>query len=303
MGRDRGLESRLKLTASIFATGLLIASCTTNSPQSKIQRQTTAVIGDVDNRETFPNYSKAHGIQLRELEAKYSATGVLFCGNKESTFNLVKRNNLIVFPAHRVLDTDLYGKYIGQISDQRLRECYVRVFKGESLGKKHYSLNLTKTVKVGPLLRLKTHGNDWAIAELKESISGVSHYDVAPPDSQNEFAGLTDQKVTIIAARNENFQNYPYETRTICDGKIGFVRSVADPLTKTKKYHAATDCSGGNGGSGGPILALSADGTPLFLGMITGSFDSEADHKPFGYENYTGGPLLTGEFLEALNSF
>jgi hypothetical protein len=68
--------------------------------------QPVGIFGDPDRR-TEEQFAHENGIPLAEVQAHYAATGILTCGQRELTANLVLVNDLIVTSAHGFLSVKL----------------------------------------------------------------------------------------------------------------------------------------------------------------------------------------------------
>jgi hypothetical protein len=112
----------------------------------------------------------------------------------------------------------------------------------------------------------------------------------------------TTAKSTITEfAQNENFRlAHP---PTICDGLLGYVWRMNKPVGNIGNFAFGINCSSGLGGSGGAVVIRAHGEEPKYIGLVSVSGSSSYDRRPFDNDNYTGGPLLEGEFYDALSNF
>lgn len=269
-------------------------------------RDPAAIIGSKDNRQLLADYAKAKKLKPADVAKRYSATGILLCDYSNYSASLVGKSNVLVFAAHSITKFDYEDNCTGLKSNDVIGDCTFQVMDIDGKpNPKMYKLDV-KTVKSGPLCRQLANGDDWAVAKLKESVPNVVPYGIFKVDGiasrSDDYKGLQAHNVTVIAARSDNFGKKT-DNSTICEGQIGFLEKKSDRSTKANKYSVALNCSSGHGGSGGPILDDPASASvPAFLGLISASSDSSADHKKFGPDNSTVGPILVGEFLDAVQS-
>jgi hypothetical protein len=194
------------------------------------------------------------------------ATGLVRCGNRVGTAQLVLRRDVIVTAAHV-----LFG------SSGEHGDCVFlpRMGSGQPIAID------TATIKAGsrtPLSEAATR--DWAVARLAAPVATATPYVLGAQTSQ---LGT----VTLCAAGNGAPTQFGAETCA--------VRGVIKTADGVREL--AIDCSGSPGGSGGAIIGQNGEVTGIYVGDRSSS-PSEA--QPFSKTHYNFAITIEGAFRRAL---
>jgi len=192
------------------------------------------------------------------------ATGLVRCGNRVGTAQLVLRRDIIVTAAHVLVGAG--------------GECVFvpRMGSGESIAIQ------TATIRAGsrsPLSQAAT--SDWAVARLAAPVPSATPYALA---AQAPQVGA----VTMCAAGNGGPTQFGAENCT--------VRSV----TKTAGdgvRELAIDCSGSPGGSGGAIINQSGAIAGIYVGDRS---TNPGEAQPYSKTHYNFAITIEGAFRRAV---
>lgn len=277
-----------------------------------------AIVGKKDNRFTYDDYKLAQNnifktnLTTGQVHSLTSGTGAFFCGGSSGGANLVMRNNLLLLTAHEVLKySELEKKHCtGRLSVAELAKCQFRTIDGNGrLGDHSYFID-PSTLRLGDYCNSPdSMGHDWAIVELQEDVVGAQYYNVLNAEtigtSDDDYDALKGFKVVVTSARNSNFKrdgvlmNVP----TLCDGVMGFFLNQENSLGQFQ-YRQTTNCSSGNGNSGGGLIVPMGAQRPSIIGVMSASNDDNSiyDHDSYSLYNFSGGPLIEGDLAKVLKS-
>ena len=150
-------------------------------------------------------------------------------------------------------------------------------------------------------------GEDWAVVDLVQNVAEIkAPYEVAdvrkfPHDGV--YPELLDAKNNVVHAGGLDLRdaNLPHETPTICHDLI----LDLDRSPSGIAIYLFEGCSASGGNSGGAILHNDwGAGNPHFVGLLSWEPDAkrDEDHKPYRHGLSPVGPLVEGDFYEAIVS-
>lgn len=260
-----------------------------------------AIIGPKENRMTYQSYMnrKMNG-HVDEFYRTYSGAGVFWCNDSFESASVVRKNTILVLAAHSVFARDSAGKCAPV---PNLDKCYFQVINPDGKpGKRTFVKPETLRASRDMDCEFTRFSTDWAVMRLQDAAEGVvpfPPFDVRGSGSMHDgFQRLTGTKIISMAGRNENFKGHDSSTPSICEDTIGYVWPMQAPSGQWT-FGMGIGCSSGKGVSGGAIL-YSENQMPAFLGLTTFGASADKDYRPFDNNNFTGGPLLQGEFYETL---
>lgn len=227
---------------------------------------TTKIVEYADSpthRLTVAEYAEIHTKPLNQITDAVAATGRLNCGKGVLSANLVMKGDVILTVNHPFVDPNTCQKRANP------KDC---TFTAE--GKK--SVKIKELIASGNKCPTRGEANaDWAILRLEENVTGVVPYKL--PD-KNARDGVVAQPVIAVGSLSLDFRKTDPKT-----GKSTFPKHVQDCNIKRIFYRydpvaVASDCDGGQGKSGGALLAQNlAD--HIIVGISTSSPFSEAEEK------------------------
>jgi hypothetical protein len=261
-----------------------------------------AIIGSEDNRRSYVEFAKEHfDGDLNTLAKMFSAAGRVYCGREFASGSIVHDPDVMVTAAHVV-----YNEQEPTICRPKanLSQCYFEIInKDGSAGRRIAIRPETLRTPSKYSCGVSEWANDWAVVRLKDSVREVRPFVPINVDTvgnrSDNYRALVGSRVYNLSARSENFKNHPLSTATICEDSLGYVWPMTQKSAEIK-YALGIGCPNGHGGSGGAILIERIGQVPLFLGHERASKKREFDYRPFDVHNFTGGPLLQGEFYKVL---
>jgi len=218
---------------------------------------TVAVLMDRDRRGSPYTNSHTH----------VGATGLVRCGGRVGTAQLVLRNDLIITAAHV-----LFG------SSGAHGDCVFvpRMGSGEAIAIDPASIRAGSQT---PLSHTAT--SDWAVARLVAPVTAATPYVLA---AQTSSLGA----VTMCAAGNGAPTAFGAENCTI----RSVTKTAADGVREL-----AIDCSGSPGGSGGAIISENGAVTGIYIGDRS---TNPSAVQPYSKTHYNFGITIEGAFRRAL---
>jgi hypothetical protein len=234
----------------------VLASQVLASQVSASQPLVLAVLMDRDRRGS--PYANSH--------AHVGATGLVRCGNRVGTAQLVLRRDIIVTAAHVLFGSGGHGDCV----------FLPRMGSGEPIAIE------TATIQAGsrtPLSQAATR--DWAVARLVAPVSAATPYVLGAQMSQ-------PGAVTLCAAGNGGATQFGAENCTV----RSIVKTAGDGVREL-----AIDCSGSPGGSGGAIIAENGAITGIYVGDRS---TNPSEAQPYSKTHYNFGITIEGAFRRAL---
>lgn len=273
------------ILAGVFGSGASIAL--------GIFLATAGIVGPKDPRMTYGNYAGSkYGGDLKSLK-KYSAAGKFACGDTGVSGAVVRRPNILVVAAHAVAGKDktntcsLHSNASG---------CYFQPINIDGSFGRKIPIR-PETIKVSSNYRCEDSefDKDWAVLNLAADATEVKPF--VPLDAaRTQPLTLVGQEIVEFAAQADNFAKP--KTPTICPGTLTHVWQMNNGAHPKRSYGMGINCLAGTGASGGAVL--SDQESPIYLGLVSAAKTDYNDGKPSGGDNYSAGPLLYGEFYDAL---
>jgi hypothetical protein len=255
---------------------------------------------------TYPEFiAKNLGNDVGEFHEKFSAAGNFWCVNSAESGSVVGRNDILIVAAHSVVERERGGRCVHR---PNIGRCFYQPIRANgSFGRKiTIDPSTLKISRNRSCNEAADFYDDWAIVKLISAASEVVPFvplDVTDYSSRaNGYTELSKLPIIALSAQNENLKRHPLATPTICDGVLGFVWPSPRNRSTIVSYGIGTNCSSGAGNSGGAVLIVPQNGQLFYAGLISGGKNSSYDYRPFGNINFSAGPLLQGDFYDALQS-
>ena len=270
------------MSPNLFATGFL-ACGKSNLEGSATQLLHLAKIVGQEDRMTFEEYAQAKGMEIKDVEDQFGATGVLTCRGKGTEFQFTAQiagsSSVVIGAAHGFFNKDCSRKPI--------ELCSLFLFKGKTVVENRVEMSSLKLGGCPFFTKPSNASVDWMVAKL------ISPAKARPYGISSDNPLSPGQKVLQVSAFSENFrpeQDYPRHI-TEC--------SLRD-IGSNPNRPILTDCDTGGGSSGSAQLVIKE--SKLYVASIhvayTGSGKDGQAYNRTLFHNVS--VPISGQFLEAI---
>lgn len=236
-----------------------------------------AIVMDTDARVTLADYALRGNERMEAVAARFSATGIVTCGDTHSTAQLTVRNDVITTAAHAFYDPQ------GNLRTDP-SACIFTAHNGD----RHIRVAVD-----GPSLMVGSHDpyaepgvKDWAVARLVEPVVEATPYTLAPE--------IKTDNILLVANRHQGWAHDGVKAVEACT-----VRAALQKISDAPR-ELAIDCSTGQGASGSALMLPGAPGA--MIGIYVGWRSAHpARPGPFAANHYNYGLAIEGPFREAIH--
>jgi hypothetical protein len=216
-----------------------------------------------DTRELFPDYARRKNLKIAEVDSRFNATGIVYCGGQQGT-GQVTGNRLTITSARHLFFDDNCKPYPGDNCFFALRNDRVEILR----------IPIDKAgLRTGECFN---DNEDWAIATLKIAVpKEINPYSIA----KETIVAEPGVNLTQVSGYSDNFHPEKGKPRYITECKVrDFGRSNGNPIE--------SDCDAGPGASGSAQLVESTPGDFKLVAIHVGTSVDAYDGMPYNADKY-----------------
>ncbi|MBS7537883.1 S1 family peptidase [Ancylobacter lacus] len=275
--RRIGRKAALSLTlggCALAAAGIALPAGSARAGDGRASSLApSTIVIDTDDRMSFADYGKAHGIGPAVLAARFGATGVVRCGAAVGTGQIVGSSGVLVTAAHVIFEPG--GRPRGQGSS-----CTFQIDAG---GRRQIiPIDVSGVVCGSTEPYAKPAIRDWAVLPLERPVIGARPYPLAGS------LAVPGKVVLSSAARSGGVESRSLE---LCTARLVTERSPSGTR------EVALDCDAEGGTSGAALLTP----TGGFVGIYVGFRSAHPGQPgPFSMSHYNFGVTADGALHGAI---
>ncbi len=233
---------------------------------------------DKDGRLTLADFAIRQGENPSVTERRFSATGIVTCGNTHSTAQLTLRSDIITTAAHAFYTPS------GQLRTDP-SSC---VFEIKNGAQTHSFAVIGTTLRVGSKRPYTEPGvKDWAVARLASPVEDATPYQLADASSAGS--------ILLVANRHQGWIHDGQRAIESCA-----IRTAVQTISGAPR-ELAIDCSTGQGASGSALMLPGAPG--VMIGIYVGWRSAHPKLAgPYAANHLNYGLAIEGPFRAAIQA-